>query len=144
MKHEERWIDLTVTLHNDLVHWPGNPPIQIQTLQDMKQGDPKNLSAFSMGAHSGTHMDAPKHFMKDGISLDRLLLEVVVGAARVIEIQDPECIKSEELRRHHIPPRERILFKTKNSSRMWHKRKFLKDFVYLSKEAASELARIKV
>jgi arylformamidase len=59
--------------------WPGDPRPERQVLKDMAQGSVYNLTAFSMCAHNGTHVDAPTHFLADGKTLDRLPLETFVG-----------------------------------------------------------------
>ncbi|MFC1979914.1 cyclase family protein [Chloroflexota bacterium] len=113
-----QWIDISVPLRNAMVYWPGDPPVQINHTLDTEQGDSHTLSEISMGSHTGTHMDAPLHFIKHGIGIDKMPLDVTIGRARVIEIKDAESVKPEELARHHIQRGERILFKTKNSSRV--------------------------
>ncbi len=60
------WIDISVPLHTGLVHWPDNPPVQIELMLDMSRGDVCNVSTLSMGSHSGTHMDSPRHFIATG------------------------------------------------------------------------------
>jgi arylformamidase len=89
-------------------------------------------------------MDAPLHFIRQGIGIDKLPLNTTVGRARVIEIQDTESIKIEELLQHQIIRGERILFKTRNSSRAWQADNFIEDFVYISKDAARFLVERKV
>ncbi len=106
----------------------------------MNRGDVANVSKISMGSHTGTHMDGPVHFVKDGEGLDEMPLDATMGRARVIEIQDPESVKPEELEPHEIQSGERILFKTRNSSRSWARQPFIEDFVYVSQEAARYLA----
>lgn len=137
---ETRWIDISVSLRDAMVHWPGDPPISIKRVQDMEQGDTANVSMVSMGAHSGTHIDAPIHFIQQGVGVDKMPLDATVGRARVVEIRDSESIKPEELLRHHIRRGERILFKTRNSSYVWQSDEFVEDFVFISEEAASFLA----
>ncbi len=139
-----QWIDVSVPLRNGMVHWPGDPPFEIERVHDMKRGDSSNLSRIHMGAHSGTHMDAPLHFIANGSSIDKIPLGVTVGRARVIEICDPESIEPQELKQHRIRRGERILFKTRNSRDVWRTDSFVKDFVFISKEAARFLARRKV
>ncbi len=134
------WIDISVPLRNDMVHWPGDSPIQIERIHDMERGDAANLSAISMGSHTGTHIDAPFHFIRDGKRIDEMPLDTMVGRARVIEIRDTESIKPEELHQHRIRRGERILFKTRNSLRVWKTDTFIEDFVHISKEAARFLA----
>ena len=139
--NSQPWIDISIPLRDAMVHWPGNPPIQIKRVQDLDKGDRHTLSQISMGSHTGTHMDAPLHFIKKGTSIDRLPLETTIGTARVIEVQDTESIKPQEISFHGIRRGERILFKTQNSSRVWQTDTFIEDFVFLSNEAARFLVR---
>lgn len=133
------WIDVSVPLRTGMVHWPDNPSVRIERMQDMERGDSANVSVLSLGSHTGTHMDAPLHFVRTGLGLDEMPLSAVIGPARVVEIQDPESIKEQELVAHHIHRDERILFKTRNSTRCWQTDEFLEDFVYISQEAARYL-----
>jgi len=123
-----------------MVHWPNNPPVCIERMLDIERDDTANVSKLSMGAHTGTHMDAPIHFLQAGKGIDTMPLTATIGRARVIEIRDPESIKPEELYPHHIQHGERILFKTRNSTRCWQTTDFVQDFVYISQEAARYLA----
>ena len=134
------WIDISVPLSDGMVHWPGDPAVEIKRIRDIAEGEVCNVSSLSMSAHTGTHMDAPLHFLRAGKSLDRLPIEATIGPARVIEIADPESIKPEELRPFKIKQGERILFKTRNSEKSWKKAGFDEDFVYISQEAARYLA----
>jgi arylformamidase len=137
---QDWWIDISVRLHSGMVHWPDNPPVRIERMLDMEHGDVANVSKISMRSHSGTHMDAPLHFVRDGEGLDEMPLIATMGRARVIEIQDPESVKPRDLDPHEIRRGERILFKTQNSARGWPSAAFIEDFVYVSQEAARYLA----
>jgi len=136
----EDWIDVSVPLRTGMVHWPDNPPVLVERTLDIELGDVANVSKLSMGAHTGTHMDAPLHFFQKGKGIHTMPLSVAMGLARVIEIRDPESIKPEELRPHQIQRGERVLFKTRNSPRCWQTDDFVEDFVYISQEAARYLA----
>lgn len=118
--------------------------MRIRLVRRIDRGDHCNVSRLFMGSHTGTHMDAPFHFIRKGRGLDEMPIDATVGDARVIHIYDPISIKPGELARHKIRKGERILFKTRNSSRCWKTARFLKDFVYVTREAARELARIGV
>ena len=139
-----QWIDISVLLRNAMVHWPTDPSVRIERVKDMEHGASNTLSVISMGSHTGTHMDAPLHFIRQGRGIDKMPLDTTVGRVRVIEIQDTESIKPEELARYRIRRGERILFKTRNSSRSWQTNTFIEDFVFISKEAARFLAERKV
>lgn len=143
-KSKTPWIDISVPLKNGMAHWPGDPTVNISRVRDLEKGDTVNLSTISMGAHSGTHVDAPLHFINGGEGVDEIPLETLVGRARVIEIRDTESIKPDELKEHHIRPGERILFKTFNSSHAWQSDKFVEDFVFISDSAARFLVERKV
>ena len=134
------WIDVSVSLHSGMVHWPDNPPVEIERALSIERGDAANVSEISMGAHTGTHMDGPLHFVREGRGLDEMPLTATIGRTRVIEISDPESIKPDELHAHELRRNERILFKTQNSARRWSSEGFNEDFVYVSQEAARYLA----
>jgi arylformamidase len=134
------WIDVSVSLHSGMVHLPDNPPVRIERALSIEHGDAANVSEISMGAHTGTHMDGPLHFVRDGKSLDEMPLDATIGRARVIEVSDPESIKLDELHPYRLQRGERILFKTQNAARRWSSEDFIEDFVYVSQEAAQYLA----
>lgn len=138
------WIDISVPLRSGMVHWPDNPPVKIERIRDMARGDRCNVSALSMGSHTGTHMDAPLHFIASGQSLDQMPPEAAIGPAQVIEIRDAESIKPAELSRRKLEPGGRVLFKTANSARSWKTPAFDENFIYISKEAAAYLVRQKI
>ena len=137
---EGGWVDVSVPLRSGMVHWPDNPPVRIERMLDIERGDVANVSTISLGSHTGTHMDAPIHFVRGGEGMDRMPLDATMGPARVIEIQDPTSIKPDELDPHGIGRGERVLFKTQNSSLAWWTQDFIEDFVYVSREAARYLA----
>ena len=123
-----------------MVHWPGDPVVSIPRISDMDRGDVANVRRLSMSAHTGTHMDAPLHFIGDGASIDAMPLDAAVGPARVIEIDSPDVIGPQELDRHDIRAGERILLRTGNSERCWRTRCFLKQFVHIGPDGAEYLA----
>jgi arylformamidase len=138
------WIDVTVPLQTGMVRWPGNPPVQVRRVLDLNRGDDCTLTAISLGVHSGTHMDAPLHFLRTGLGIDAMPVDAGVGRARVIAIKNSALITVEELRRHGVRRGERIVFKTRNSPRCWKTDRFLEDFVSLSEAAARWLVARRV
>src|SRR5256712_11004413 len=108
------WIDVTATLDPATTPiYEGDAPLKFEFLKDMRKGDALTLSAYSMGAHSGTHIDAPMHFVRDGAPIDRVPLEPLIGPARVIDIPDTiQAITSAELGRHNWKGAERVIFRT--------------------------------
>jgi arylformamidase len=138
------WIDVSVTVRHGMPHWPDNPPIVLERVMDLERGDGCNLSHLAMAVHSGTHMDSPVHFLPGAAGLDEMPLAAAMGEAKVIEIAHPRKITADELRRHPLRPGDRVLFRTSNSPRCWQARRFVKNFVYITEQAAHHLAQAQV
>jgi arylformamidase len=137
------WIDATATLDPATTPvYEGDAPMNFEFLKDMRKGDALTLSKYSLGAHSGTHIDAPMHFVRDGAPIDKVPLEPLIGPARVIEIPDAvQRIDAAELNRHHWKGASRVLFRTRSSLRGWMKSStFHRDFAYIAPDAAQLLA----
>jgi len=136
------WIDVTATL--DPARTPvyqGDAPMKFDFLKDMRKGDKLTLSVYSMGAHSGTHIDAPMHFVAGGAPIDQVPLEPLIGPARVIDIPDSvQGIDAAELNRHDWKGTTRVLFRTRSTLRGWMDSAFHKDFAYIDPDAAQLLA----
>ncbi len=138
------WIDVSIPLRNGMVHWPGDTPFERTMNMRIANGDLVNLSQITGSAHTGTHMDAPLHFIANAKSIDTMPLAATIGPARVIGIEDEEAIKVSELARHNIASGERILFRTPNSRRLWKTDLFQEDYVYINPESAEYLAAVGV
>ena len=141
--HSTDWIDATATLDSATTPvYAGDAPMRFDFLKDMRKGDPFTLSVFSLGAHSGTHVDAPMHFVMDGAPIDRVALPALMGPARVIQIDDSvQGIDAGELNRHQWRGAERLLFRTRSTARGWMSSAvFHRDFAYIAPDAAQLLA----
>jgi arylformamidase len=123
-----------------MLHWPGDGAVRVTRTQSIADGAQANLSRIEMSAHTGTHMDAPLHFIADGDSIETMPLATTMGPARVIEIEDREAVRAEELAGHGLAAGERILLKTRNSSTAWAEEPFREDFVHIEPEAAELIA----
>ncbi len=137
------WIDVTATLDPATTPvYQGDAPMSFEFLKDMRRGDGFTLSKLSLGAHSGTHVDAPMHFIRDGASIDRLPLEPFIGRVRVIDIPDSvQSINAAELNRHQWRNAERVVFRTRSSARGWMRSStFHRDFAFIAPDAAQLLA----
>ena len=137
------WIDVTATL--DPAKTPvyeGDAPMRFDFLKDMRKGDNFTLSVYSMGAHSGTHIDAPMHFIANGAPVDQIALDPLIGAARVIDIPDSvQAIDAAQLNRHEWRGAKRVLFRTRSTLRGWmDSSHFHRDFAYIAPDAAQLLA----
>jgi len=134
------WIDISVPLREGMVVFAFENNMQIERRYSMERGDMGNNSSIHMGVHTGTHMDAPRHVLANGQTIDQMPLNDAIGPARVIEIRDHKAIKAEELKQYKFKRGERILFKTLNSQRCWKTDTFIADFVYITEDAAQLLA----
>ncbi len=137
------WIDATATLEAGRTPvYEGDAPMVFSFLKNMQKGDGLTLSKFDMGAHSGTHVDAPMHFIKDGIAIDKVPLSALIGPATVIQIADSvQVIDAAELNRHEWKGAERIIFRTRATLRGWmDSSQFHRDFAYITGDAAQLLA----
>jgi GntP family gluconate:H+ symporter len=137
------WVDATAALDPSRTPvYEGDAPMRFDFLKDMRRNDPFTLSVYSMGAHSGTHVDAPMHFIRTGAPVDQIGLEPLMGSARVIEIPDSvQAIDAAELNRHAWRGATRILLRTRSSVRGWmDSAAFHRDFAYIAPDAAQLLA----
>ncbi len=138
------WIDVTVMVREGMACWPGDTPYRRTLAEAIARGDIANLSEIACSAHTGTHMDAPRHFIDGGATIDAMPIDATVGRARVIEIKDPEMIRRSEVEPHQIEKSERILFKTLNSTRLWKTNQFQENYIYIPPETAHYLAAVGV
>ena len=122
--------------------YPGDAPIKLDFLQHLDKGGRLTLSAFSFGAHTGTHVDAPMHFIKGGEPLDKLPLERFMGAVRVIDCSPGAGCRHPGVEQACMARRTTgVLFRTRNSHNGWMTDPvFHKDFTYLAPDAAKLLA----
>jgi arylformamidase len=121
--------------------FPGDPAIEITPFMEMSKGDATNVTLLHFGAHTGTHVDAPAHFIEGAPGLRALSLEAFAGEARVVEIEREErAVGERHVTDETIAGATRVLFKTRNSS-LWEdpRGRFREDFAYISPEAARAL-----
>jgi arylformamidase len=137
------WIDVSVPIADGMLHWPGNPPVTLRRVLDIDH-DGADVSELSLGVHSGTHIDAPSHFLHEGADVGQLDPAVGIGPARVIEITDPVAVRRGGLESAAPRPGERLLLKTRNSDRRWFAEPFTTDFVFVAADAAEYLAECRV
>ncbi len=135
--------DITLTISNSLVTYPGDPGIEITRVHTIGKNSKSNLTKLDMGAHTGTHVDAPVHFIEGGSGSDALDLGILIGPAIVIDATKEERISANSIENFKIPPgTERILFRTRNSE-IWAStpEKFFPDFVGITKDGAEWLVK---
>ena len=135
--------DITLTLSSTLPVWPGDPAVRIERMKKIEEGANSNVSELQMRVHSGTHIDAPVHFINDSsTSVESISLDRLIGFCVVVEVPDAVTeITRPVLESLYLPQgSKRILFKTRNS-KFWgeHSTEFHPDFVGISEDAAQFL-----
>lgn len=135
--------DISVPIQPNLPVWPGDPQIVLERYRKLSKGDPSNDSRLACSVHSGTHVDAPAHFIEDGLTVEQLALEILVGTATLVEFPEIDIITPDLLENLKLQPQtKRLLLKTKNSD-LWAdpEHQFNPDFVALSAESAAWMIR---
>lgn len=130
--------DISLPISEGLPVWPGDPPVHITHSSHLDLGDESTVSRLDFGAHTGTHVDAPAHFVAGGTGVDCLDLDLLVGPAMVVHVLEASTLSSDLLESLDIPlGTERLLFRTRNSE-LWarHSDKFDEDFVAITEDGA--------
>jgi len=130
--------DISVPLCASIPVYPGDPPVDITDWLRLDKGDPANVSCIRFGAHTGTHVDAPAHFIAGGAKVESLPLNILIGEAEVFEVPDNiTAIDGEIASSACATGASRILFKTRNSQ-FWNNSAtgFRSDYTYLDADAA--------
>lgn len=134
--------DISLTITPDLPTWPGDPKLELERFSSMDDGAVYNATRLSACVHLGTHVDAPRHFLRDGRTVEQLPLDVLTGPCYVTQLPDGiEAITAEVLDRSEITSEmKRVLFGTSNSH-LWARgeSKFQTDFVAITEDGAQWL-----
>jgi arylformamidase len=138
------WMDVSVPLRTGIVHWPGDPEPTFERISELEQGADANVTLCRMTAHTGTHMDAPAHFLPGHVpGIDAFPVDIGIGPARVVRVDAPVITRA-EVEPLNPQPGERLLFRTKNSSSPWVDTDFQTGYVGLDASAAELLAERKI
>jgi arylformamidase len=131
-------IDVSVPLDAQLPSYPNNTPFSLEAIQRIASGGHSNVSTLHMSAHSGTHVDAPRHFFDDGAGTEALPLELLMGRTRVIDISSRTGIAAEDLDGLDLSDDIRVLFRTRNSQ-LWGSPDFHPEYVGVTESGAKYL-----
>jgi arylformamidase len=136
--------DVSLPLRSGGVVYPGNPVVSITAQQAIAQGAGANVSRVDFGSHSGTHVDAPKHFFDDGAGVDALPLDVLMGPARLVAFDDSvKSVGEAELRAHDLRGVTRLLIRTRNSAWLASgTTEFHPDYTYVAPDGAAYLVAL--
>jgi arylformamidase len=132
-------IDVTVPLRAGMVTYPGDPTVQTELHSSIGRGDAVNLTRLDFGVHSGTHVDAPSHFLDGEGGAEALPLDALVGPAAVVDARSVTGVLDRDaLERLDLPDVPRLLFRTGNSE-LWEHDAFAEEFVQLDGSGAEVL-----
>ena len=138
MARVPKFLDVSVSLAAGIPAYPGNPEFELQPIKRIAEGGSSNVSKLVMGTHTGTHVDAPRHFFDDGAGVDALAFDLLLGRARVVEIMKRGGIGKDELAAAGLREDIRLLLKTPNSA-LWNGEGFHQDYTYLTEDGARYL-----
>jgi arylformamidase len=136
--------DVTMPIKNLMPVWPGDPLVENQLVSSIENGDEANVTIIKMSAHTGTHIDAPKHFIKSGTAIEGLSLVTLLGEVEVVDIDfrisQIDALTLSKLNKTQWP--QRVLFKTNNSKmRLLEEDCFNQNFIALLPDAAEYLVQ---
>ena len=134
--------DITLAISPAMPVWPGNPAVVLERVSSMDTGAHDNVSRLACGVHTGTHVDAPHHFLNDHRTVESLSLDILTGQAQVVQIPDDvKVVNAEALERTLLPAgTKRLLLRTSNSH-IWERNEteFVTGFVGISEDGADWL-----
>jgi arylformamidase len=132
--------DVSVPITNTMPVWPSDPPVQLTPKSHLSRDGTQTvrLTKIDMGSHTGTHIDAPWHFLENGKRLNEIPLTRLIGAALVVLLENKKSISKVDLESINLLGYARILLKTDNSKH-WNDKTFYEDFVYLEPDGAQYL-----
>lgn len=141
-----RIYDVSVTISPDMPVYPGDPGVGLERVKKIEEGANSNVSHLDLGVHTGTHVDAPYHFLQDGPGVDILPLKMLTGRVYVLHLPEVDLVTASVLKEAEIPLRtKRVLFKTRNSD-YWanQENQFQSDYVGISPDGAEYLVDRKI
>jgi arylformamidase len=130
-------IDVSMEVYSGMMVWPGDEGVELSRTQKIEEGAHANLSRIACGVHTGTHVDAPFHFIPSGKTIEQLPLEILAGPAWVAAFPETGRIGADELESAGIPAgTERLLLKTRNSKTIRQEIVFRADYAGLTESGA--------
>jgi arylformamidase len=129
-------VDISVPLAPRLPTWD-DEPIRVERTMAIAAGDPVNLTELELPVHTGTHVDAPLHFVDGAPSLDQVPLDTWLGPALVVDATEARERIGRALVERLVPPgTERVLFKTRSAG-LWDLGRFSSEYVCLDADGAA-------
>jgi arylformamidase len=133
-------LDVSIPIRTRMPIWPGNAGVAVRHVEAIADGAVANVSAVDLGAHTGTHVDAPNHFLEGEPGVDTVALEPLIGDAVVVDATAVQkTVDAAAVAALGVPAgTERVLLKTRNSQ-LWERDEFSDDFVALDESGARAL-----
>jgi arylformamidase len=145
-QQSKQWIDISVPITEKLPVWPGDPPVGCTAAMHLNKGDDATVSMLAMGAHTGTHVDSPAHFIPSGQTLEAMPFHGWLGPCVVVAIAPTVDKITEDVLSQHAALTTalakgvtKVVFKTHNSSAQWYQQPFNTTFVAITPKAAQWL-----
>lgn len=140
--------DISLPITSSMPVWPGDPPVKLERISAISEGEHANVTFLHLCAHTGTHIDAPKHFIDNGKTIEQIPLSKLIGDALVLHIpREVGIITAGVLEAHPqnelLHQAKKILFRTRNSA-LWsaHPVSFVEDYVGIDATGAAYLAEL--
>ncbi len=133
--------DVSLPIFPGMPVWPGDPPMSKDYFKSITRGDSSNVSLLHIGSHTGTHVDAPRHFIADAPGIDTTEPEVLMGLARLVHLPDEHHISRQLLEGLDLSGVSRLLLSTRNSA-LLRQKQFSPDYAFVDEDAASYLVDI--
>lgn len=109
---DKKWIDISQPLHKKTAHWPGDTPFSYETIYRKKDTGSVNIGKMTMSLHSGTHIDAPFHFLDDGDTVTELDVNRCIGPCLLIDVSNRDEMGVEVIQQQDYTGVDKVLFKT--------------------------------
>jgi arylformamidase len=137
-----RIYDVSVGIDPQMPVWPGDPSVELERMQAIAAGAHANISRLTCSVHTGTHVDAPVHFLDGAAGVESLPLKLLTGRAYVVNLPSAKLIDEATLEAAGLPPRtRRVLFRTRNSELWAREKTFQTDFVAVDASGARWLVK---
>lgn len=137
------WIDVSLPMREETVHWPGHPRYTVTHMNSMQSGDIMNVTAVSFCSHFGTHIDAPRHYVEKGTPVDALNIDVLIGRCKVAFYKGENHIPATFINELDLAGVSRLIIRTTNSEFI-RLPDFHEDYVALTIGAAKALVEKRI
>ena len=139
---EGGWMDISEPISKSTIVWPGDPQAIITQVASYDLGDHYQLSEAFLNLHTGTHVDAPLHFIKEGKDVTQIRLDAMMGETKVLDASAQKVIAPDWLMTKNLRKGDRLLFKTMKDTDNRQEKLLQKDFIALDVDAAYYLSEL--